>query len=166
MHRVGLALGSNLGDKLHNLSAARKAIAELSTPETPLLSAPIYQTAPIDCQAGDPDFYNTVIEGTFAQSAQELLSLTQQIELSMGRGKKGIGNLPRLIDIDILYYSDQEISTPQLEIPHPRITQRRFVLEPLAWICPDLILPGHGRSISSLLKNNIESPLQKLMQTW
>ncbi len=166
MHRVGLALGSNLGDKLHNLSAARKAIAKLIAPETPLLSAPIYQTAPIDCQAGDPDFYNTVIEGTFPQTAQELLKLTQQIERTLGREKKGIGNIPRLIDIDILYYSDQEISTPQLETPHPRITQRRFVLEPLAWIRPNLILPRQSQSISSLLENNTESPLQKLVETW
>lgn len=147
--RTGIALGSNLGDRMANLRAARGLLAEIST--GPVLTAPVYQTAPVGCPEGSPDFLNTVIEIHFDGSPRELLSLTQGFQRQLGRVDSPIRNAPRVIDIDLLYLGDVIFSDDRLEIPHPRLAQRRFVLQPLAEIRPDLILPGESKSVAELL---------------
>jgi len=148
---TGIALGSNLGDRMANLRAARDLLAGIST--GPVLEASVYQTAPIGCPEGSPDFLNTVIEIDFGGEPLELLALTQSFQKKLGRIDSPIRNAPRVIDIDILYLGDTVFSNESLELPHPRITQRRFVLQPLAEIRPDLILPGDDLRIVRHLEN-------------
>ena len=151
MPRAGIALGSNLGDRLANLEAARDCLREIATPGEPFLQASNYQTEPLHCPPGSPLFYNSVVEIAFAGDAFELLKLTQAIEKKIGRIGTPERNSPRIIDVDLLYFGDQIIDTEALVLPHPRISERRFVLQPLAEIRPELILPGQTRSIAELL---------------
>lgn len=151
MSRVGIALGSNLGDRLANLQAARACLLKITAPGSLFLEASTYQTEPLLCPSGSPHFYNSVVELSFDGSPAELLEITQAIEKKLGRIKVPERNAPRVIDIDLLYFGDQMIDTESLILPHPRIVERRFVLEPLAEIRPELILPGQRRSVGELL---------------
>jgi 2-amino-4-hydroxy-6-hydroxymethyldihydropteridine diphosphokinase len=151
-HRVGIALGSNLGDRLRNLRAARDLVADIAVPGTPVLEAAIYETAPVGCPEGSPDFYNTVIEVSYEGTAEELLDRTQAFQHELGRPLEAPRNAPRVIDIDLLYFGDQRVVSDRLELPHPRLTQRRFVLQPLADIRPELRLPGDGKTVREHLE--------------
>lgn len=151
MPRAGIALGSNLGDRLANLQAARARLREIATPGEPFLQASIYQTEPLLCPPGSPLFYNSVVEIGYRGDPFELLELTRAIEKQLGRAGDTGRNAPRVIDIDLLYFGDRIIDTEILMLPHPRIGERRFVLQPLAEIRPDLILPGQTHSIAGLL---------------
>ena len=161
MARVGIALGSNLGDRFSHLLAACQCLREISTPGEPFLSAPVYQTEPLRCPPDSPHFYNTVIEISFGGSAFDLLEITQAIEKKLGRLGAVERNAPRVIDVDLLYFGDERIDTETLVLPHPRIGERRFVLQPLADIRSDLALPGQHRNIAELLTqlNSDEPPL-------
>jgi 2-amino-4-hydroxy-6-hydroxymethyldihydropteridine diphosphokinase len=161
MPRVGIALGSNLGDRLANLQAAREALLEIATPGESFLQASVYQTEPLHCPPDSPFFYNSVVEIAYEGSPFDLLNLTQSIEIRLGRITHPERNAPRIIDVDLLYFGDQMVDTEALVLPHPRIGERRFVLQPLADIRPDLILPSSTHSISELLEklSSQESPL-------
>jgi 2-amino-4-hydroxy-6-hydroxymethyldihydropteridine diphosphokinase len=152
MSRAGIALGTNLGDKTANLRAALALLESIATPGEPVLTAPVYRTEPLLCPPDSPDFYNTVVEIHFKGSAQDLLAKTRQFENQLGRTRGSTRNAPRLIDIDLLYLGDESHETPDLTLPHPRFHERRFVLQPLADIRPQLILPGQTRSIAELLE--------------
>ena len=151
MPRAGIALGSNLGDRLANLQAARDCLREIATPGEPFLEASNYQTEPQLCPPGSPTFYNSVVELAFTGDAFQLLELTQGIEKMLGRTGAPERNAPRIIDVDLLYFGEEIIDTEALVLPHPRICERLFVLQPLAEIRPELVLPGHTRSIAELL---------------
>jgi len=151
MPRAGIALGSNLGNRIANLAEATRRLEEMATKNQPFLKAPIYQTEPLQCPPDSPEFLNTVVEFEFNGSAAKLLKLTRSIENSMGRIASPLRNAPRLIDVDILYLGNEQIDSPDLVLPHPRMHQRRFVLQPLADIRPDLLLPGHAIPITELL---------------
>ncbi len=151
MPRTGIALGSNLGDRRANLQAARDCLRKIATPGEPFLLAPTYQTEPLLCPPGSPYFHNSVVEIDFAGNVFELLELTQSIERQLGRTAAPERNAPRIIDVDLLYFGDEIIDTEALVLPHPRIGERRFVLQPLAEIRPGLVLPGHTESIAALL---------------
>lgn len=161
MPRVGIALGSNLGDRLAHLHAAYDALREIAHPGEPVLQAPVYQTEPLLCPPGSPLFYNTVVEITFEGEPLTLLQLTQSIEKKLGRSAAPERNAPRVIDVDLLYFGERIIDTWNLVLPHPRIGERRFVLQPLAEIRPELVLPGHTLNIAGLLGNldSTEPPL-------
>ncbi len=139
MPRVFLGIGANEGDRFATISSA---IQKLST--TPdgrgIQMAPIIETKP---QGGPPqeDFLNTVVELQTEKLPAELLTLLKSIEKQLGRVPGGVRWGPRPIDLDILFYDDAIIRTPDLEIPHPRLHERLFVLEPLAQLAPDLIHP-------------------------
>jgi 2-amino-4-hydroxy-6-hydroxymethyldihydropteridine diphosphokinase len=152
MRRAGIALGSNLGDRAANLRAALAGLRELAVPGAPVLVAPVYQTSPCDCPPDSPDFLNTVVEIVFAGSPEELLEQTRALEQQLGRVRPALRNAPRMIDIDLLYLGDCISSTADLVLPHPRLAERRFVLQPLADIRPDLRLPGQQLTIRELLK--------------
>jgi len=160
MNRVGIALGSNLGDRLSHLVEARNLLQEISF--EPLLGASIYQTEPRFCPAGSPDFYNTVVEISYEGNPFDLLEITQGIEKKLGRTTKAERNAPLEIDVDLLYFGDQIIDTEALDLPHPRLVERRFVLQPLAEIRPELVLPGQTKSIRCLLDDLVsdEPPLE------
>jgi len=151
MPRVGIALGSNLGERLAKLQAARELLRRVARPGAKLLQAPIYQTAPVACPDGSPDFFNTVVEIGFTGTPRDLLAHTQAIEAALGREPDALRNAPRLIDIDLLYFGNASLAADGLVLPHPRLTRRRFVLQPLADIRPELVLPGDHLTISDHL---------------
>jgi 2-amino-4-hydroxy-6-hydroxymethyldihydropteridine diphosphokinase len=161
MPRVGIALGSNLGNRVANLAAAVDCLREIATPEEPFLQAPTYQTEPLLCPPGSPYFYNTVVEITFERDPFALLEITQAIEKRLGRIGAHERNAPRVIDVDLLYFGDEIVDTEELVLPHPRIGERRFVLQPLADIRPELVLPGKVKCIGELLEtlDSEEPPL-------
>jgi 2-amino-4-hydroxy-6-hydroxymethyldihydropteridine diphosphokinase len=168
MARVGIALGSNLGERLSHLSAARTALQGLATVGESFLQASIYQTEPLLCPPDSPPFYNTVVEFDYLGLPLELLQITQDLEKILGRTSVPVRNSPRVIDIDLLYFGGEIICDPVLTLPHPRLHQRRFVLQPLAEICPKLVLPGHALRIEELLESldSVEPPLISVTECW
>jgi 2-amino-4-hydroxy-6-hydroxymethyldihydropteridine diphosphokinase len=156
--RAGVALGSNLGDRLAHLKNARQRIRELSRVHAPLVSSAIYETEPVGCEPGADKFLNAVIEFGYDGQATQLLRELRNIELALGRPADHPRSRSRTVDLDLLYFGDQQIDTPDLQLPHPRILERRFVLAPLADVRPDLILPRHADSIAALLARLPELP--------
>lgn len=148
--RAGVALGSNLGDRLANLCAARKAIVD-TVAGPPVVASPIYETEPIDCEPGAGKFLNAVLEFDYEGKPVDLLERLIRIEESLGRHRDHARNVSRNIDIDLLYCDDLTVETERLRLPHPRLHLRKFVLAPLAEIRPDLILPGQTESAGELL---------------
>ncbi|HET6886485.1 MAG TPA: 2-amino-4-hydroxy-6-hydroxymethyldihydropteridine diphosphokinase [Candidatus Udaeobacter sp.] len=149
--RTAVALGSNLGDPLENLRAARRQIIELDKVQPPILSSGIYETKPVDCERGASKFLNAVVEFDYEGDAVQLLEQLVRIEESLGRKRDHQKNVSRTIDIDLLYCGDRQIDNERLQLPHPRMHLRKFVLQPLTDIRPDLILPGQTRTIADLL---------------
>ncbi|MEZ5303350.1 MAG: 2-amino-4-hydroxy-6-hydroxymethyldihydropteridine diphosphokinase [Verrucomicrobiales bacterium] len=147
-----LALGSNLGDRLGFLREARGRL--LGSPligAGEVMSAPVYCTAPVDCPPGSDDFFNTVIAVPFGGDPLALLRLARETEAALGRPAERSRNAPRPIDVDLLAVGEIALDHPELQLPHPRLHQRRFVLQPLAEIAPDLVLPGREESAAELL---------------
>ncbi len=155
--RTAVALGSNLGDRLDNLRAARGQIADLSHVQPPILSSAIYETEPVDCEPGAEKFLNAVVEFDYAGDPVNLLEQLIQIEESLGRKRDHPKNVSRKIDIDLLYYGDCKMDNERLQLPHPRIHLRKFVLQPLADIRPDLVLPNERKPVRDLLVELEES---------
>jgi len=155
--RVILALGSNLGDRGENLCQALKAISEkVSITKT----SSVYETPPwgyID----QPSFFNQVLSGNTSLKSTELLKFAKEIERKMGR-KNNFQNGPRLIDIDILLFGEQILKTEFLQIPHPRMLERGFVLLPLAEIEPDLVVPGTNKTVTGFIQNVDLTGIQRL----
>ncbi len=149
--RVGVALGSNLGDPLKQLRDARDQIEALPKVQAPILVSPLYETEPVGCEENASKFLNATIEFEYSGEPQELLGKLAEIEESLGRPRSHLRNASRLIDLDLLYFGDLESKTAKLELPHPRMTQREFVLRPLADIRPDLVLPGQTDPVRRLL---------------
>ena len=137
MKRIFLSLGSNLGDREANL---REALRRLEAPRCHIARlSSFYETAPIGL-AGQPWFMNVVAEAETSLFPMMLLNHCQRVERAMGR-KKTILNGPRKIDIDILLYGHLTIDSARLCVPHPRMHERRFVLEPMIELAPDLPHP-------------------------
>lgn len=149
---LGLALGSNLGNRIANLRSAVGGI--LSFCENPsLLTSSVYETVPVDCPEDSEAFYNAVIQVRTDMDPHELFEKCQAIENQLGRPEEREHNAPRTIDIDLLYYGDWVITEGPLILPHPRLEERRFVLQPLCEIRPGLILPGRKKSIEEILES-------------
>jgi 2-amino-4-hydroxy-6-hydroxymethyldihydropteridine diphosphokinase len=165
--KVGVALGSNLGDRLQNLHAARQAIAEIPGVTSPIVASSIYETEPVDCEPGASKFLNAVLEFDYSGGAFDLWRKFKQIEAQMGRPSLHERNVSRPIDLDLLYFGDLRINTAELVLPHPQMDQRRFVLEPLAEIDPDLVLPGQSKTVWELLASLPESAkVTRLIKDW
>lgn len=143
---VYLALGTNLGDRLENLRAAVQA---MPAGVEVLRSSPIYETEPWG-YTDQPRFLNQVIEAHTVLSPRELLVSLKDLELQLGR-KESFRYGPRQIDLDILFYGEQVINEPQLQIPHPRLHERAFVLVPLAALAPTLRHPINEQTVSEML---------------
>lgn len=138
MARVGISLGSNLGERLANLRAAVARLRPLlSSPR--LLASPVYETEPVGCPPGSGPFFNAVVEIETELPPLELLAATQAIERELGRPAERETNAPRTVDLDLLYYGGTAFDLPGLVLPHPRMAERAFVLKPLAAIRPDLV---------------------------
>jgi len=149
--RAGIALGSNLGDRLANFCAARDQLLALEDVIPPFLLSSIFETEPVDCEAGAAAFYNAVIEIGYNLSPAELLISLRQIEAQLGRAEEHGRNESRVIDLDLLYFGAVTIDSALIKLPHPRMHRRRFVLAPLAEIRGDLRLPGRNVSVAELL---------------
>lgn len=149
--RTAVALGSNLGDRLENLQAARRQIIGLADVQPPILSSGIYETEPVDCEPGALKFLNAVVEFDYEGDPIHLLEQLVRIEEGLGRKRDHRKNVSRTIDIDLLYCGDRGIDNERLQLPHPRMHLRKFVLQPLADIRPDLILPNQTRTVADLL---------------
>lgn len=148
--KIGIALGSNLGNRMVNLRAARRAVVDLVGDKN-LLASPVYETEPVGCEPGAGKFLNTVLEIEYDGDPTELLDHMIKIEESLGRKRDHVSNVSRKIDIDLLYAGDLSVENEKLHLPHPRTHLRRFVLQPLADIRPDLILPGQMKPVRELL---------------
>ena len=149
--RIGVALGSNLGDRMANLCAARNAIVDLANVKPPVLSSPIYETEPVDCEPGAGKFLNAVLEIEYDGNPSELLEQLVRVEESLGRKRDHAKNASRKIDIDLLYAGDLSVENERLQLPHPRMHLRKFVLRPLADIRPDLLLSDQRITAGGLL---------------
>ena len=155
--RTAVALGSNIGDRLENLRAARKAVLGLANVRLPILSSAVYETEPVGCEPGAGKFLNAVVEFEYDGDPARLLEELIQIEETLGRKRDHRQNVSRTIDIDFLYCGDKQVNNERLQVPHPRLYLREFVLRPLADIRSDLILPGQTKSIRELLAE-LEQP--------
>lgn len=149
--RTGIGIGSNLGERLAHLRRARREVLALRGMGEPFLSSRIYETEPVGTEPGAAPFLNAVIEAEFMGEPHALLKALQAVEVRMGRASKHPRNASRIIDLDLLYAGDQVFGSAEMVIPHPRLHLRRFVLQPLSDIGPELILPGQVASVAELL---------------
>jgi len=147
MATVYIALGSNVGEREHSLREALRLLAEAGIRILKISS--IYETEPVD-YLEQAWFLNAVLEAQTDLRAEDLLHKLRSIESAMG-SKKPFAKGPRLIDLDILLYGDDTIATPELQVPHLRMLERRFVLVPLAEIAPNLRHPSWPATASQLL---------------
>ncbi len=147
MKAAFISIGSNVGDREQQIAAAIEALNERGIRVTKQSS--IYSTAPVDVET-QAWFLNCVIEVETELMPRQLLKALQHIENELGR-RRLVRRGPRVIDLDILLYSSSIVRAPELEVPHPRLTHRRFMLVPLAEIAPALRHPVENKSIEELL---------------
>jgi len=165
--RTAAALGSNLGDRLENLRAARNAILRLSNVKPPILSSALYETEPVDCEPGANKFLNAVIEFDYEGDSASLFEQLARMEEALGRRRDHPTNVSRTIDIDLLYCGDRKTEDERLQLPHPRLHLRKFVLHPLADIQPGLVLPGQAKTVRQILEELEQSgAVVRVMDNW
>ncbi|MBN2302494.1 MAG: 2-amino-4-hydroxy-6-hydroxymethyldihydropteridine diphosphokinase [Lentisphaerae bacterium] len=148
----GLSLGSNLGNRLENLRQAEIKISRLHGVGI-IASSPVYETAPVDVSEkfGSQSFLNSVLIVKVDIPLTIFADALWDIECDMGRKKERERNAPRIIDIDIIYADRICLNESDLAVPHPRWAARRFVVQPLADVRPDLVLPGESQTVSRIL---------------
>jgi 2-amino-4-hydroxy-6-hydroxymethyldihydropteridine diphosphokinase len=144
---AAVGLGSNLGDRESNLDYA---VEQLASVLRGLRVSRYRETAPVGVAGDQPPFLNAAAIGEATLPPRKLLETLLQIERRRGR-ERPYPNAPRTIDLDLLLYGDDRIDEPGLTVPHPRFRERRFVLEPLVEIAPDLVDPVTGKTVVALL---------------
>ena len=138
---------------------ARERIRELPDVRAPFVCSTIYETEPVGCEHGAGSFLNAVVEFEFhGGDPAHLLRELRRIEAALGRPPEHAPNASRTIDLDLLYCGGEQINIAELQLPHPRLAQRRFVLQPLADLRPSLILPGQSEPVATLLSRLPASP--------
>jgi 2-amino-4-hydroxy-6-hydroxymethyldihydropteridine diphosphokinase len=160
--RAGIALGSNVGDRLAQLRSGRDAALRLPGVAGPVISSKVYETEPVGAGAESGAFLNAVIEVEFTGHPMALLDGLLAVESEHGRPSKRPRNAPRTIDLDVLYVGNLVLTNEEIVIPHPRMHLRRFVLAPLADLRPDLVLPGQHQTIAELLSALADSAAVEL----
>ncbi len=154
-----LGLGTNIGDRAENLASVRDRLADMFVAIESV--SPVYISKPWGFKS-DHDFYNQVIAIKTKIDAFNLLDLVQEMENRMGRIRTVKGYSDRIIDIDILFYGNEIISSKPLIIPHPLLHKRMFVLQPMADIAPDFIHPIFNKTIAELMEECEDEPLLPL----
>ena len=146
-----IALGSNLGDTRRNILLAMERLQKFSA--APLLKSSLLETAPVDCPPGSPNFVNAVVglAPRAGETPESLLQKIQELEKVFGRQPKKVLNEPRPLDLDLIAFGDETRNTSTLTLPHPRAHLRKFVLQPLAEIAPDFVLPGQTKTVAELM---------------
>ena len=146
-----VALGSNLGD---SRKIILKAMARLqSFSDRPILKSSLWQTSPVNCPPGSPPFINAVVglAPREKETPETLLGKLRSTEQESGHRPRKVPNEPRPLDLDLITFGTETRKTPELVLPHPRAHQRRFVLQPLSEIAPELVLPGQGKTVAQIL---------------
>ena len=157
--RVGyLGLGSNEGDRLRNLRVARDSLPVHGVAVES--SSSVYETAPQGEVSDQPDFLNAALRVRTALGPEELLDAAKAVERDLGRPPAAVRHGPRPIDIDVLLLGDLEYSSDRLSLPHPEVTSRRFVLEPLLELDPGLALPD-GTPLAPALDAVRDQPVRR-----
>jgi 2-amino-4-hydroxy-6-hydroxymethyldihydropteridine diphosphokinase len=146
-----IALGSNLGDARKYVSQAIEQLQSIS--DRPLQKSSLWKTRPVDCPPGSPDFVNAVVAliPRAEETPESLLNKLQALEKEFGRGPKKVLNEPRPLDLDLLAFEREQRHSAELTLPHPSAHQRRFVLQPLAELAIDFVLPGQEKTVAQLL---------------
>ncbi|HZL37395.1 MAG TPA: 2-amino-4-hydroxy-6-hydroxymethyldihydropteridine diphosphokinase [Tepidisphaeraceae bacterium] len=145
-----IALGANLGDRERNLRDALALLEGVPDVKVNRVS-PFLDNPTVGGPPDSPPFLNAAAELQTTLAARDLLQKLLEIEQSLGRVRRERWG-PRVIDLDLLVYGPEMIAMPNLVVPHPRLRERRFVLEPLASIAPDLVVPGLGQTVAELLR--------------
>jgi 2-amino-4-hydroxy-6-hydroxymethyldihydropteridine diphosphokinase len=156
--RAGIALGANLGDRLLYLMTARARIFAMTEAQPPFLSSTLYETEPVECEPGAEKFLNAVVEIGYPGSSSHLLEELKKIEYALGRPPEHERNRSRTIDLDLLYHGARTLDEPDLELPHPRLFLREFVLYPLSEIRPNLVLPERKKTMRELTEELSPAP--------
>ncbi len=146
--RAYVGVGSNLGDRWAHLAAAA-AFLDRSPRVTVLRASRVYDTAPVG--PPQPRYLNAALEVETGLTARGLLAVLQMAENAEGRRRAGARWSARTLDLDLLLFGDEIIVTPRLRVPHPELTVRRFVLAPLAELCPERVVPGTARTVAEHL---------------
>lgn len=148
-----IALGSNLGDSCKTVLEAMERLGDFAA--GPVLKSSLYRTTPLDCPPGSPEFVNAVagFVPQMGETPESLLKKLRALELEFGRAPKKITNEPRPLDLDLIAFGNEIRNSPELSLPHPRAHLRKFVLQPLSEIAPDLVLPGQSKTVLELLND-------------
>lgn len=162
---VALALGGNIsGNLAGNLGPVEqilgRALRQLEASLGPLRIASLYRSAPVS-PVGQPDFLNTAAVAHTTLGPEAVLALAKALERAAGR-RRGVRFGPRPLDIDLLLYGDRQSAAPELTLPHPRLRERRFMLEPLAEIAPGWPVPPDGVPVQELLSRLGDAPLKRM----
>jgi len=150
---VGIALGSNMGDRSAELDAGIWFLGALAI-DGVVRESPRIETQPVDCPPGSPPFLNSVAEleiDSVMFPPLNLFACMEDFEYERGRSPLRDHNAPRPLDLDVIFYGIEKFEQMGLIIPHPRAHQRRFVLEPLSHLRPNLVLPGQTKTVKELL---------------
>lgn len=140
-----------MGDSENILRQAMMRLQQLS--DVPLLKSSLWQTSPVDCPAGSPAFVNAVVglSPRSGETPESLVAELQALEKAFGRLRKKVLNEPRPLDLDLITFGAATRNSAELGLPHPRAHLRRFVLQPLSEIAPNLVLPGQSKTVLELL---------------
>lgn len=146
-----IALGSNLGDSRKIILDALARLQKFSA--APILKSSLWQTSPVDCPPGSPKFVNAVagLVPRIGETPESLLEKLRELEKEFGRQPKTVLNEARPLDLDLIAFGSETRNSPELILPHPRAHERKFVLQPLNEIAPELMLPGQGKTVLQLL---------------
>jgi 2-amino-4-hydroxy-6-hydroxymethyldihydropteridine diphosphokinase len=148
---VIVALGSNLGDSQPIIVRALARLQDFS--DSPILKSSLWQTSPVDCPPDSPKFINAVagLVARANETPESMLQKLRGLEIEFGRTPKKVLNEPRPLDLDLIAFGNEIRHSSDLTLPHPRVRERKFVLQPLSEIAPELVLPGQGKTVANLL---------------
>ena len=147
--KIAILMGGNLGNSAEIFAEAVRKLEANGVKE--IRQSRLHRTAPVDCVPGTPEFSNAALTGEWSRSAETLLELTQRLEREAGRPACHSSRESRTLDLDLILFGERCSNSPVLTLPHPRARQRRFVLEPLAEIAPEMRFPDTGESVAEAL---------------